>query len=74
MVETSSRYKGRKLDAGLKFIIPFVDRITSRETIREKVLDIPPQLCITRDNLAITCRCCSLLVDDRYRKSLLQSR
>ncbi len=36
LLETSSRYKGRKLDAGLKFIIPFVDRIASRETISGK--------------------------------------
>ncbi len=54
MVETSGRYKGRKLDAGLKFILPFVDRIAARETIREKVIDIPPQISITKYNLAIT--------------------
>ena len=44
LVETSGIYKGKKLDAGLKFIIPFVDRIADQETIGEKVLDIPPQL------------------------------
>ena len=37
LVETSGRYKGRKLDAGLKFILPFVDIIAARETIREKL-------------------------------------
>ncbi|MDJ0554787.1 MAG: SPFH domain-containing protein [Microcoleaceae cyanobacterium MO_207.B10] len=54
LVETLGKYNGRKLDAGLKFVTPFVDRISYRETIREKVLDIPPQPCITRDNVAIS--------------------
>ena len=54
LVETLGRYNGRKLDAGLKFVIPFLDRISYKETIREKVLDIPPQPCITRDNVAIS--------------------
>lgn len=54
LVETLGRYNGRKLDAGLKFIIPFCDRISYQQTIREKVLDIPPQPCITRDNVSIT--------------------
>ncbi|NEO54692.1 MAG: SPFH/Band 7/PHB domain protein [Okeania sp. SIO3B5] len=54
LVETLGKYNGRKLDAGLKFVIPFLDRISYQETIREKVLDIPPQPCITRDNVAIS--------------------
>ena len=54
LVETLGRYNGRKLDAGLKFIIPFLDKISYKETIREKVLDIKPQPCITRDNVAIS--------------------
>lgn len=44
----------RKLSPGLNFTIPFVERIAYQETIREKVLDIPPQQCITRDNVAIS--------------------
>ena len=54
LVETLGRYNGRKLDAGLKLIIPFLDKISYQETIREKVLDIKPQPCITRDNVAIS--------------------
>ncbi|MCL2927208.1 MAG: SPFH/Band 7/PHB domain protein [Trichodesmium sp. St5_bin8] len=54
LVETLGRYNGRKLDAGLKIIIPFLDKISYQETIREKVLDIKPQPCITRDNVAIS--------------------
>lgn len=44
----------RKLSPGLNFTIPFIERVAYRETIREKVLDIPPQQCITRDNVAIS--------------------
>ncbi|MCL6435907.1 MAG: paraslipin [Leptolyngbyaceae cyanobacterium HOT.MB2.61] len=44
----------RKLEPGLKFVVPVLERIAFQETIREKVLDIPPQPCITRDNVSIT--------------------
>lgn len=44
----------RKLPPGLNFTIPFVERVAYQETIREKVLDIPPQQCITRDNVSIS--------------------
>ncbi|MGA7932882.1 MAG: stomatin-like protein [Kovacikia sp.] len=44
----------RKLDPGLKFVIPIWERVAFQETIREKVLDIPPQPSITRDNVSIS--------------------
>ncbi len=44
----------RKLTPGPRFVIPVVERVAYQETIREKVLDIPPQPCITRDNVSIT--------------------
>jgi regulator of protease activity HflC (stomatin/prohibitin superfamily) len=44
----------RKLSPGLNFVFPGLDRVAFQETIREKVLDIPPQGCITRDNVSIT--------------------
>jgi regulator of protease activity HflC (stomatin/prohibitin superfamily) len=53
LVESLGSYK-KRLEPGLNFITPFVDRIVYKETIREKVLDIPPQQCITRDNVSIT--------------------
>jgi len=40
----------KELDPGLHFLIPFVDQIRATVTIREQVLDIPPQKCITSDN------------------------
>ncbi|MCJ8279826.1 MAG: SPFH/Band 7/PHB domain protein, partial [Rivularia sp. ALOHA_DT_140] len=52
LVERLGSYN-KKLEPGLNFVLPFVDRVVFRDTIREKVIDIPPQKCITRDNVAI---------------------
>ncbi len=52
LVERLGSYN-QKLEPGLNFVIPFLDKIVYQQTIREKVLDIPPQKCITRDNVGI---------------------
>ncbi|MEL6603796.1 MAG: SPFH domain-containing protein [Cyanobacteria bacterium J06614_10] len=54
LVETLGRYSGKKLTPGLNFTVPFLDRMVYKETVREKVLDVPPQQCITRDNVSIS--------------------
>lgn len=54
LVERLGRYSGKKLTPGLNFTVPFLDRVVYRQTVRERVLDIPPQQCITRDNVSIT--------------------
>ncbi|MFK8181846.1 MAG: SPFH domain-containing protein [Phormidesmis sp.] len=54
LVETLGRYNGKKLTAGLNYTIPFVDKVVYKQTVREKVLDVPPQQCITRDNVSIS--------------------
>lgn len=54
LVERLGKYSGRKLEPGINFLVPFLDRVVYQQTIREKVLDIPPQQCITRDNVSIT--------------------
>jgi regulator of protease activity HflC (stomatin/prohibitin superfamily) len=38
------------LQPGLNFVIPFVDRVAFRHDLREIPLDVPSQICITRDN------------------------
>lgn len=53
LVESFGSYK-KRLEPGLRFVVPFVDKIVYKETTREKVLDIPPQSCITKDNVAIS--------------------
>lgn len=54
LVEFLGRYDGRKLEPGLNFVTPFLSQVVCRETTRERVLEIPPQNCITRDNVSIT--------------------
>ena len=44
----------RKLDPGLHYIVPIVERSSFAATQREQVLDIPPQKAITRDNAPLT--------------------
>ncbi|WP_041244621.1 SPFH domain-containing protein [Gloeobacter kilaueensis] len=52
LVERLGRFH-TKLTPGLHIIIPFIDNIVFKETIREQVLDIQPQQCITKDNVAL---------------------
>ena len=54
LVETLGRYSGKKLKPGLNYTVPFVDQVVYKQTVREKVLDVPPQQCITRDNVSIS--------------------
>jgi regulator of protease activity HflC (stomatin/prohibitin superfamily) len=53
VVERFGRYK-ETLDPGLRFIWPFMDRLAATVDMRETVLDILPQLVITRDNVGVT--------------------
>ncbi len=41
------------LKPGLHILIPFVDRVAYTHEIREQVLDIPAQMCITQDNIQV---------------------
>lgn len=54
LVETLGKYSGKKLTPGLNFVVPFIDKVVFKQTIRERVLDVPAQQCITRDNVSIT--------------------
>ncbi len=40
----------RNLGAGLNFLIPFIDRVAYKHSLKEIALDVPSQVCITRDN------------------------
>ncbi|MGB2924054.1 MAG: SPFH domain-containing protein [Limnothrix sp.] len=53
LVESLGSYK-TTLGPGLKFVTPFIDKVVFKGTTRERVLDVPPQSCITRDNVSIT--------------------
>lgn len=41
------------LKPGFHFLMPFIDSIAYRQEMREQVLDIPSQTCITRDNVQV---------------------
>ena len=41
------------LQAGFHLLLPFVDRVAYRLERREQVIDIPPQSCITKDNIQV---------------------
>ncbi|OSI10094.1 SPFH domain-containing protein [Neisseria zoodegmatis] len=42
------------LNPGLNILIPFIDRIAYKHTLKEIPLDVPSQVCITRDNTQLT--------------------
>jgi regulator of protease activity HflC (stomatin/prohibitin superfamily) len=52
LVERLGKYD-RQLQPGLSFVLPVVEKVVSHESLKERVLDIPPQQRITRDNVAI---------------------
>ncbi|MGB0562007.1 MAG: SPFH domain-containing protein [Spirulinaceae cyanobacterium] len=53
LVESLGQYS-KKLKPGLNLVVPFYDKVVYEGTIKEKVLDIPPQTCITKDNVSIS--------------------
>src|SRR5438874_9076449 len=52
VVERLGRYRAT-LDAGFHILLPFVDAIRYRHSLKENALDIPEQVCITRDNVQV---------------------
>ena len=52
IVERLGKYH-RTLTAGLHFIVPFIDRIRAKVSLKEQVLDIPKQEVITKDNVVV---------------------
>jgi len=49
VVERLGKYD-RTLTPGLKLVIPFVDRVAYKHSLKEVPLDVPSQVCITKDN------------------------
>src|SRR6476646_6787683 len=49
VVERLGKYD-RTLAPGLEFVIPFVERVAYKHSLKEVPLDVPSQVCITRDN------------------------
>lgn len=52
VVERLGKYAGT-LNAGFHILTPFVDVIRYRHSLKEQAIDIPEQVCITRDNVQV---------------------
>ncbi len=52
VVERLGRFHG-VLSAGFHILLPFVDTIRYRHSLKELAVDIPAQVCITRDNVQV---------------------
>jgi regulator of protease activity HflC (stomatin/prohibitin superfamily) len=52
VVERLGRYSAT-LDAGFHILLPFIDVIRYKHSLKEVALDIPEQICITRDNVQV---------------------
>ena len=52
VIERLGKYKGT-WSAGLHILIPVIDRVAKRVTLKEQVLDSPPQPVITKDNVTM---------------------
>ena len=52
IVERLGKYRAT-FTAGFQILIPFVDKVRYRHTLKEQAIDVAPQICITRDNIAV---------------------
>ena len=52
IVERLGKYRGT-LEAGLHILIPFIDKVAYIHTLKEQAVDVPPQSCITKDNICV---------------------
>jgi regulator of protease activity HflC (stomatin/prohibitin superfamily) len=53
VVERLGKYAAT-LDAGFHILLPFIDRIRYKHSLKETAIDIPEQVCITRDNVQVS--------------------
>src|SRR5688572_19331633 len=52
VVERLGKYSGT-LDAGLHILMPFLDVVRYKHSLKEMALDVPEQICITKDNVQV---------------------
>ncbi|MAP61873.1 MAG: paraslipin [Candidatus Marinimicrobia bacterium] len=53
VIERLGKYS-RTLSAGFHILIPFLDRIAYKRHLKEEVIEVPKQNCITKDNVQLT--------------------
>lgn len=52
VVERLGKYR-KTLEAGFHILIPFVDRVSYKHTLKEEAIDVPSQACVTKDNIQV---------------------
>jgi len=52
IVERLGKYS-TTLEAGFHILVPFIDKVAYKHTLKEQALDVPPQDCITKDNIMV---------------------
>lgn len=52
VIERLGKYS-KTLEAGFHLLVPFIDKVAYKHTLKEQALDVPGQTCITRDNIAV---------------------
>lgn len=52
IIERLGKYS-RTLEAGFHILVPFIDRIAYKHVLKEVAMDVPPQACITKDNIQV---------------------
>ena len=52
VVERFGRYN-KTMEAGLNFLVPFIDRVAYHRSLKEQAADVPSQSAITKDNISL---------------------
>ncbi|MDO3385550.1 SPFH domain-containing protein, partial [Gilvimarinus sp. SDUM040013] len=52
VIERFGKFRSTK-EAGLNFLIPFIDRISANRSLKEQAVDVPQQGAITKDNISL---------------------
>ena len=53
VIERLGKYS-RTLDAGFHILLPFLDKVAYRHSLKEQAVDVPSQTCITKDNISVS--------------------
>jgi regulator of protease activity HflC (stomatin/prohibitin superfamily) len=52
IIERLGKYHST-LEAGFHILVPFIDKVAYKHSLKEMVVDVPPQSCITKDNISV---------------------
>ena len=52
IIERLGKYR-TTLEAGFHILVPFIDKVSYIHSLKEMAIDVPPQQCITKDNIAV---------------------